>query len=268
MNNKKISIITVVKNGMPYLKDSIKSFNLQNYQNKELIIVYSPSNDKTEEFLNKQDQKNIIIKKDEHSKTMYGSIINGINFSSGDIFGLLHSDDIFYGHNTLDTISKQFETNIDCIYGNIMFCDKKNIKSINRIWISGKFHLNKLKYGWTPPHTSIFLRKEYFEKNKKIYSDDYKIAGDYFFVLNLFKDQGLVSKYINAFTTIMRTGGGSTNLKNFSKKFKEDIKISKIFFKNNLTCIFFKILRKSKQLKFFKKKINNNYLNQIILDKE
>ena len=66
----------------------------------------------------------------------------------------------------------------------------------------------------------------------------------------------------------MRTGGGSTNLKNFSKKFKEDIKISKIFFKNNLTCIFFKILRKSKQLKFFKKKINNNYLNQIILDKE
>ena len=79
MNNKKISIITVVKNGMPYLKDSIKSFNLQNYQNKELIIVYSHSNDKTEEFLNKLDQKNIIIKKDERSKTMYGSIINGIN---------------------------------------------------------------------------------------------------------------------------------------------------------------------------------------------
>ena len=36
--NPKISIITVVKNGMPYLSDSINSFLKQNYRNKELII--------------------------------------------------------------------------------------------------------------------------------------------------------------------------------------------------------------------------------------
>ena len=53
MNNKKISIITVVKNGMPYIKSAIKSFELQDYQDKELIIIYSKSNDGTEEFLNK-----------------------------------------------------------------------------------------------------------------------------------------------------------------------------------------------------------------------
>ena len=68
MINKKISIITVVKNGMPYLKNSIKSFKLQNYNNKELIIVYSKSNDETESFLNDIKDENIFIKKAETSE--------------------------------------------------------------------------------------------------------------------------------------------------------------------------------------------------------
>ena len=77
--NKKISIITVVKNGMPFLKSAVKSFNLQKYDNKELIIVYSPSKDGTEEYLESLNYPNIIIKKDLHSKTKFGSINLGIS---------------------------------------------------------------------------------------------------------------------------------------------------------------------------------------------
>ena len=55
IQKSKITIITVVKNGMPYIEDSINSFNLQNYKNKELIVVYSKSTDGTEQFLNKVD---------------------------------------------------------------------------------------------------------------------------------------------------------------------------------------------------------------------
>ena len=47
----KVSIVTIVKDGMPFLEDSLKSFHLQNYQNKELIVVYTSSNDKTYKFL-------------------------------------------------------------------------------------------------------------------------------------------------------------------------------------------------------------------------
>jgi len=263
MNNKKISVITVVKNGMPYLKNAIKSFKLQNYTNKELIIIYSHSYDDTETYLNGLQEKNIIIKKDKESKTRYGSIKKGINSSSGEIFGLLHADDIFYNENVLSKIILNFHDDNDCIYGNILFCNKENFKLINRIWISNKFEKNSLKYGWTPPHTSIFLKKNYFLRNQNIYNEDYKISGDYFFVLKLFGDKGLKSLYINEFITIMRSGGDSTKIKNFLEKFFEDISISKIFFSNYLLCIFLKISRKVKQIKIFKKKLDNDYLNKI-----
>ena len=52
MEKLKISIITVVKNGMPYLSEAISSFDSQTYINKEHIIVYSKSEDQTENFLN------------------------------------------------------------------------------------------------------------------------------------------------------------------------------------------------------------------------
>ena len=265
MINKKISIITVVKNGMPYLKNSIKSFKLQNYNNKELIIVYSKSNDETESFLNDIKDENIFIKKDETSENRYGSILKGIKFASGEIFGLLHSDDIFYDENVLDIISKEFDKDLDCVYGNILFCEKRNIKKINRVWISNPYKKTKLKYGWSPPHTSIFLKKNFFQENSEIYNEKFNISGDYFFILKLFQSENLKCSYINNFITLMRSGGDSTNLLNFYDKFKEDLEISKIFFKNNYLCIILKIFRKINQIKLIKKNINNNYLKNFIL---
>ena len=156
MEKNKISVITVVKNGMPFLKTSIKSFRMQNYINKELIVVYAPSEDGTEEYLSEIDDQNIIIKKDINSKTKFGSINLGIKLSSGNFFGLLHSDDVFYDENTLKDISNAFDENINCVYGNVLFTNKNNLTSVNRIWKSKKFKKNSLKFGWMPPHTSLF----------------------------------------------------------------------------------------------------------------
>jgi len=266
MNNKKISVITVVKNGMPFLKKAVKSFKLQDYLNKELIIIYSNSDDDTENYVKSLKDKNIIVQQDEKSSTRYGSIINGINISNGEIFGLLHSDDIFHNEKVLSQIEREFNSEYDCIYGNILFCDKKNINSINRKWISSKFNIEQLKFGWTPPHTSIFLKKNYFTKNSDIYNEKFKISGDYYFILKLFNDKNLKIKYLNIFITIMRTGGDSTKLNNVLEKFKEDLNISKLFFKNYFFCVLLKIFRKISQLQVFKKKIYSDYLNKINLN--
>ena len=133
-----LTIITVVKNGMPFLKSAIMSFNLQSYKNKELIIVYASSNDGTEEYLQNLNSSNIFIKKDLNSKTKFGSINLGINISSGDIIGLLHSDDVFYNENTLDDISYNFNNDIDLLYGDVLFSKNNNLSKITRIWKSNK----------------------------------------------------------------------------------------------------------------------------------
>ena len=134
----KISIITVVKNGLPLLKSAIKSIkNQKKIENLEHIIVCAPSTDGTEEYLNTLSDVKIII--DKVSTTKFGSINKGINIASGDIVGLLHADDVFYDEHTLYNISQEFYDRNDVVYGNVLFCDKENISIITREWISSIF---------------------------------------------------------------------------------------------------------------------------------
>ena len=163
MKNFKISIITVVKNGMPYLKDAINSFNNQTYKNVEQIIVYSNSIDQTEKYLLNLKNKKII--KDENSINKFGSLNLAIEHCSGDYVGILHADDFFYNEKTIEKIVNFLNCNeSDIIYGNIKFCSQSDIKKITRTWNSKKFNRSSLKFGWMPPHTSIFLKKKNIRK--------------------------------------------------------------------------------------------------------
>lgn len=259
MENPKISIITVVKNGMPYLFDCLKSFQLQDYPNKEHLVIYSRSQDNTEEFLLSKKKQIQILRKDKHFNNKWDCLNTGIELATGEIIGILHADDIFYSQNTLSYIAKNFKSNYEFVYGDIIFSKKNNILKIVRSWISKEIDFNQLKYGWMAPHPSFFVRKEILLNNK--YANKYDISGDYYFILNLFYKKYRY-KYLNNFITIMRHGGGSTRFKNILKKFKEDIKIAKLFFKNYYICIFLKILRKVYQLITIKRYLNpNNYLS-------
>lgn len=262
MNNPKISVITVVKNGMPYLKACLKSFELQNYPNKEHVIIYSKSNDKTEDFLFKNKKKIDILYKDIKSKNKFGSLNIGIKLSRGQIICWLHADDIFFNNNTLSKVIKYFNKKTNCIYGNILFSDKNDLLRINRKWISKKFILTSLKYGWMPPHTSIFIKKDSLKEN--LYSEKYKISGDYDFILNLFNRNNIKAKFVNKFFCVMRAGGDSTNIQNLFIKFKEDILIAKKFYKNYYLTILLKILRKIFQINYFQTYIKNScYLKKL-----
>jgi glycosyltransferase len=258
----KISIITVVKDGMPYLSDCLKSFRLQDYLNKEHIVIYSSSQDDTEEFLLSKKKQIQILKKDNKFNNKWDCLNTGIELATGEIIGVLHADDIFYSKNTLSYIAENFKNNYKFVYGNILFSKKKNILKINRKWISSTINYDLLKYGWMGPHTSFFVKKEILLKNK--YINNYNISGDYYFMLNLFYKK-YHYKYLNNFITIMRLGGGSTKFQNILEKIKEDVKIAKLFFKHYYICIFFKILRKIPQLINAKSQLNTNeYLNNFV----
>lgn len=253
----KVSIITIVKNGLPYINDSLKSFELQNYQNKELIVVYTNSEDLTFEALkSKKFIKKIVI--DNKSNNIYGSINLGIKHTTGDLIGFLHADDIFYNSNTLQNIVKKFKKNkFNICYGNILISNKFNLRKISRAWQSSKFKRSRLKYGWMPPHTSMFISKEL--KNYK-YSKKYTISSDYDYILRIFKKSKKIYFFKN-YVTIMRTGGLSN--KYFFLKFKEDLKIIKNYHSFYFVIAILKIIRKLNQLFVFKKEIIlNNYTNK------
>jgi glycosyltransferase len=162
MKNIKISIITVVKNGMPFLKDAIKSVDNQTYKNIEQIIVYSKSIDDTENYLTKLKNKKIIY--DKNSVNKFGSLNLAVKYCSGDYVGILHADDFFYHQKTIENLVNFInKNNSDAIYGNIKFCKKYNVNKITRVWTAGQFKRSNLKLGWMPPHTSIFLKKKFWK---------------------------------------------------------------------------------------------------------
>ena len=101
IENPKITVITVVKNGMPYIEDSINSFNAQTYNYKELVVVCSNSTDGTAEYLNNNKNKIDQLIFDNKSRNKYESINLGIKKSTGKIIGVLHSDDFFANKDVL-----------------------------------------------------------------------------------------------------------------------------------------------------------------------
>ena len=207
--NPKISIITVVKNGMPYLMDSINSFLKQSYNNKELIIIYSKSSDFTLDYLNKIKNKNIRIIIDKYSKNKFGSLNLGIKEAKGDIIGLLHSDDIFYSNEVIKNIVENYKKNtFEIFYGNILFTSRDNLFSIKRFWHSGIFKPYKLYFGWMPAHTTVFLSKNVYKNF--YYLTNFKISADYDYLLRIFKNSKRIF-YSNKIITIMRTGGDSAS---------------------------------------------------------
>jgi glycosyltransferase len=249
----KISIITIVKNGMPYLLDSLETLKKQSYKNKELIIVYSKSDDKTLKIL----KSSKIVKKIvyQNKQNLYNAINLGLKNSSGDVIGILHSNDIFFSSKSLEIVMKSYiKDKFDIAYGNILVTKKNNFEDVIRNWKSKPFEKNNLNYGWMPPHVSIFISK----RNKNItYNKNYKISADYLYLLKILNRSKLI-RYIDSYITIMRTGGVSSN---HILKFKEDLSIAKKFFKYYFITIILKIISKVNQYKpkkinFYKKYIN------------
>lgn len=258
----KVSIVTIVKDGMPFLEDSLKSFHLQKYQNKELIVVYTSSNDKTYEILKscKFISKLII---DNKSKNLYHSLNKGIKNTTGDIIGVLHSDDIFYGEKVLSNVVKSYkQKKFEIAYGNILIVSRHNVRKILRFWRSRSFDKSKLKFGWIPPHTSLFISKKFKGLN---YSQNYKISSDYDYLLNLLK-KNVDVKHLDYNITIMRNGGLSN--KAIFLKFFEDLKIVKKNFRFSYIVYILKLLRKINQYYYFNRLLDkNNYLNHFYKDK-
>ena len=173
----------------------------------------------------------------------------------------MHSDDVFFNQSILKKIFLKIKTtNSDVVYGGIFFSKRDDLSNIIRVWKPKSLKKNLIRFGFMPPHTSIFIKKKIFKKIG-YYSTLYKISSDYEFILRLFLRNNAKLVCSNSIHAIMRTGGASTSLKNFFLKLNEDYKIIKKFNLSNIVLLL-KIIVKLPQL-FIKKKINNKYLNEI-----
>lgn len=223
----KISIVTTAYNSEKTIEDTIKSVLSQEYEDYEHIIVDGNSKDKTMEIVKKYENKyNGKLKYiSEPDKGIYDAMNKGIQMATGDVIGLLNSDDIYSNSKTLTKIANAFkENNCDGTYGNLYYVDEETMSKVYRKWISGT---GKVTRGWIPAHPTLYLKKEVYEK-KGLYNLKYKVVSDYDYMVRLGMDKDIKLNYINDFLIHMRFGGASnSNLKGYLYNFKESYIILK-----------------------------------------
>lgn len=242
----KVSIITACYNREKTIAGAIESVISQDYENIEYIIIDGASTDKSMDIIEKyRDEIDYLIS--EKDTGIYNALNKGIVNSTGEIIGLLHSDDFFYCENTIKQIVGVFNaTNADIVYANGMYVDPQNTNIVKRIYKSKVFKNRYLNFGWIPLHTTIFVKKTIFEKYG-LYREDFKIASDYEISLRWFKNKNIKKVFFNEWVVKMRMGGKSTDINQQMMKSSEDLKIITENKLRGKFTLFFKIIKKIPQ---------------------
>ena len=212
----KLSIITVVYNNKFTIKDAISSVFEQTYEEIEYIIIDGGSKDGTKEILYEEHQKYTILVS-ESDNGIYDAMNKGIRLASGEIIGILNSDDIYASNFILSNISNILIYNdVDALYGDVTYFNGFDPENYSRYFSSACFTPSRLKWGLMPAHTSLFFKSSVFEKYG-YYKIDYKIAADFEFICRVFKNKNFKYLYFNKVLIRMKFGGLST--KNILSKF-------------------------------------------------
>lgn len=204
----KISIITVTYNSASTIEQTIQSVLSQSYSNIEYIIIDGVSTDGTLDILNRYISQihKIVSEKD---KGIYDALNKGIDLATGDVIGILHSDDFYMSSNVIENVANSFNQNqCDALYANLYYVDKDNTDKIKRKWHSGNYSEGSFLNGWMPPHPTFFVKKEIYNKFGK-FDLQFTSAADYELMLRFIHKNKIKLAYLNEFIVKMRVGGKS-----------------------------------------------------------
>ena len=220
----KVSIITSCFNRAATIRDAIESVLAQDYNAIEFIVVDGASTDGSLEIIREyEDRISTIISEPDHG--MYEAINKGIRVATGDVIGLLHSDDFFYDNGVVSRIVERMKiTRADFLYGDGLFVDPDNTDKVVRNWIGGSYRLWKVRHGWLPLHPTCYIRREVVNR-LGLYNESYKIAADSDLLLRYLITGGLTTTYLGEYIVKMRMGGLSTDSAKRKKMWDEDIRV-------------------------------------------
>ncbi len=206
----KISIITVTHNSEKTLQKTIESVTSQTYPHIEHILVDGASTDGTVDLIKKSLPLVGVSSSQwisEPDKGMYDALNKGIKMASGNIIGILNSDDRFHDEFILGQVAKAFEDpEIDAIYGDIRFVHPNNTKRTQRYYSSKHWNPKKFAWGYMPAHPSVYIRKKFYDQ-LGAFKTDYRIAADYELLIRFFHTHQLRTKYLPLLMVDMLPGG-------------------------------------------------------------
>lgn len=205
----RVSIITVVYNGAENIEDSIRSVIGQTHDDIEYVIIDGGSTDGTLDIIKRYDQ-NIARVISEPDNGIYDAMNKGLEVASGDVVGILNSDDLYADRTVIENVVEYFsERNVDSCYGDLVYVDRHNTNVPVRHWKSGEFLKQRFRSGWMPPHPTFFVRRDVYKKYGFL-NIEFPLAADYELMLRFLYKHEVSTTYIPKVLVKMRTGGTST----------------------------------------------------------
>ena len=208
----KISLITITYNSGKTFRDTIQSVLSQIYLDIEYIIVDGLSEDGTIDIIKEyvplfHGRLKWVSEKDYG---IYDAMNKGIRMATGDIVGIINSDDFYHRTDIISKVADAFQDqDLQAVYGDIRFVNPENSDKTVRYYSSGNFSPKWFRYGFMPAHPTFFTYRRYFEEFG-YYKTNYKIAADYELLIRFLYVHHLKSRYLPLDFMKMRTGGTST----------------------------------------------------------
>ncbi len=206
----KISLITVSYNSAATIKDTIESIRSQDYKNIEYIVADGNSTDGTVEII--KSYASFISKwVSEPDKGIYDAMNKAIRMATGEVVGILNSDDFYSATTIVSQVATAFEDpSLDAVFGDLVFVDSRNLKKIVRSYSSAKWRPEKFAKGFMPAHPTFFVRRKHYEQIG-LFKIDYKIAADYELLIRFLYVHQIKYRYLPLNMVTMRKGGVSSN---------------------------------------------------------
>lgn len=252
----KISIITTSYNSVRTLRDTMESILRQDYTNYEYIVVDGASKDGSVEIIREYEPRfeGRMRWVSEPDGGIYDAMNKGVAMATGDVVGLLNSDDFYASDDILSTIADAFSCPDapDAIYGDIHYVDEVDITKVVRYYSSRKFARESMLAGYMPAHPSFYVRRECYEKYGT-FDTSYRVAADFENLLRLIYVHNIRTHYIAKDFVAMRIGGASSSgLRSYCRIISDHFSAFK---KNNVTprCTLY-FLRYVKKLFEFSRK--------------
>jgi len=203
----KISIITATFNSAKTVRDTLTSVNSQDYPDIEHIIIDGLSKDETLKIVKEFPHVAKVVS--EKDKGIYDAMNKGVALATGDVVGILNSDDLYTHEKVISNVMKAFrDPKVDVVYADLQYVRSDNLNKITRTWKSGPFSKKKFYYGWMPPHPTFFVRKKVYDTIGN-FNLSLRSAADYEFMLRVLLKYDHNVHYIPDVIVKMRTGGMS-----------------------------------------------------------
>lgn len=203
----KVSIITVCRNSADVIRSCLDSVANQSHPSIEHIVIDGASTDDTCRIVRSFPHVATCIS--EPDKGLYDAMNKGVALTTGDVVGILNSDDFYPDANVIARVAEAFaDSRVDATIGDVTFVSRNDLRRVVRRYSARGWHVGRFRDGFMPPHPAFFVRRRHYEQ-LGVYCTDYQISADFELLVRFLHGARLQYRYLPHSLVAMRSGGTS-----------------------------------------------------------